>query len=98
MKALVSVKRVVDYSVRVRIKPDGSGVAVARTLTPLSECLGRLCLAELTWAETPVLRQAEHLGVPVLWVRVFFGVTAVFGFGVVLYAALWDFRRKGWTR
>ena len=29
----------------------------------------------------------EHLGVPVLWVRVFFGLTAVFGFGVVLYAA-----------
>jgi signal transduction histidine kinase/phage shock protein PspC (stress-responsive transcriptional regulator) len=32
---------------------------------------------------------AEHLAVPVLWVRVFFAVTALFGFGVVLYAALW---------
>lgn len=32
---------------------------------------------------------AEHLGVPVIWVRVFFAVTAAFGIGVVLYAALW---------
>jgi signal transduction histidine kinase/phage shock protein PspC (stress-responsive transcriptional regulator) len=32
---------------------------------------------------------AEHLGVPVMWVRAFFVVTAVVGFGVVLYAALW---------
>ena len=32
---------------------------------------------------------AAHLGVPVLWVRVFFAVSAAFGFGVVLYAALW---------
>jgi electron transfer flavoprotein beta subunit len=26
MKALVSVKRVVDYNVRIQVKPDGSGV------------------------------------------------------------------------
>jgi signal transduction histidine kinase len=32
---------------------------------------------------------AEHLDVPVLGVRVFFVVTAVLGFGVVLYAGLW---------
>ncbi|MET8521445.1 PspC domain-containing protein [Nocardioides sp. NPDC004968] len=35
---------------------------------------------------------AEHLGLPVLAVRAFFVVTAVFsGFGVLLYAALWIF-------
>ena len=26
MKALVSVKRAVDYNVRIQVKPDGSGV------------------------------------------------------------------------
>jgi gamma-polyglutamate synthase len=39
---------------------DGLKASVARTLEPLSECLGRVCLAELAWAETPALRQAEH--------------------------------------
>ena len=28
MKALVSVKRVIDYNVRIQVKPDGSGVVV----------------------------------------------------------------------
>ncbi len=28
LKVLVCIKRVVDYNVRVRVKPDGSGVAV----------------------------------------------------------------------
>ncbi len=32
---------------------------------------------------------ADHLGVAVVWVRLFFVATAVFGFGLVLYAALW---------
>ena len=27
-KVLVGIKRVVDYNVRVRVKPDGSGVAI----------------------------------------------------------------------
>jgi len=29
MKALVAVKRVVDYNVKVRVKTDGSGVDIA---------------------------------------------------------------------
>ena len=32
---------------------------------------------------------ADHLGLPTLWLRVFFVVTAVLGLGLVLYAALW---------
>jgi len=28
MKILVALKRVVDYTVRVQVKPDGSGVAI----------------------------------------------------------------------
>ena len=28
MKVLVAIKRVVDYNVRVQVKPDGSGVAI----------------------------------------------------------------------
>jgi signal transduction histidine kinase len=32
---------------------------------------------------------AAHLGLPTLWVRAFFVVSTVFGFGLVLYAALW---------
>ncbi len=30
MKILVGIKRVVDYNVRVRVKPDGSGVIARR--------------------------------------------------------------------
>ncbi|HVT36829.1 MAG TPA: electron transfer flavoprotein subunit beta/FixA family protein [Nevskiaceae bacterium] len=40
MKALVSVKRVVDYNVRVQIKPDGSGVVtdgVKHSMNPFDE-------------------------------------------------------------
>lgn len=40
---------------------DGLRATLAELLTPLSECLGRVCLPELAWAETPALRQAEHL-------------------------------------
>jgi electron transfer flavoprotein beta subunit len=29
MKALVAVKRVVDYAVKIRVKPDGSGIDLA---------------------------------------------------------------------
>ncbi len=29
MKVLVPVKRVVDYNVKIRVKPDGSGVDLA---------------------------------------------------------------------
>jgi phage shock protein PspC (stress-responsive transcriptional regulator) len=35
---------------------------------------------------------AAHLGVPVLWVRVFFVATSFLGgFGLMLYAGLWMF-------
>jgi electron transfer flavoprotein beta subunit len=40
MKILVSVKRVVDYNVKVRIKPDGSGVDIANvkmSMNPFDE-------------------------------------------------------------
>ncbi|TAM09527.1 MAG: electron transfer flavoprotein subunit beta/FixA family protein [Nevskiaceae bacterium] len=40
MKALVSVKRVVDYNVRIQVKPDGSGVAtdgVKMSMNPFDE-------------------------------------------------------------
>ncbi len=30
MKILVPVKRVVDYNVKIRVKPDGSGVDLAK--------------------------------------------------------------------
>ena len=39
-KILVSLKRVVDYNVRVRVKPDGSGVAldgVKMSINPFDE-------------------------------------------------------------
>ena len=40
MKILVGIKRVVDYNVRVRVKPDGSGVAldgVKMSINPFDE-------------------------------------------------------------
>ena len=40
MKILVGVKRVVDYNVRVQVKPDGSGVAldgVKMSVNPFDE-------------------------------------------------------------
>ena len=40
MKVLVSVKRVVDYNVKVRVKPDGSGVDTANvkmSMNPFDE-------------------------------------------------------------
>ena len=40
MKALVSVKRVVDYNVRIQVKPDGSGVVtdgVKMSMNPFDE-------------------------------------------------------------
>ncbi|MBA4263299.1 MAG: electron transporter RnfB [Comamonadaceae bacterium] len=40
MKALVAVKRVVDYNVKVRVKPDGSGVDIANvkmSMNPFDE-------------------------------------------------------------
>jgi electron transfer flavoprotein beta subunit len=40
MKALVSVKRVIDYNVKVRVKPDGSGVETANvkmSMNPFDE-------------------------------------------------------------
>ena len=40
MKILVSVKRVVDYNVKVRVKPDGSGVDTANvkmSMNPFDE-------------------------------------------------------------
>ena len=40
MKALVAVKRVVDYNVKVRVKPDGSGMDIANvkmSMNPFDE-------------------------------------------------------------
>jgi len=40
MKVLVGVKRVVDYNVRIRVKPDGSGVltdGVKMSMNPFDE-------------------------------------------------------------
>jgi electron transfer flavoprotein beta subunit len=40
MKALVSVKRVIDYNVRIQVKPDGSGVVtdgIKHSLNPFDE-------------------------------------------------------------
>ncbi|KRD23082.1 hypothetical protein ASE37_16085 [Rhizobium sp. Root268] len=40
MKLLVTVKRVVDYNVKIRVKPDGSGVELANvkmSMNPFDE-------------------------------------------------------------
>ena len=40
MKILVPVKRVVDYNVKIRVKPDGSGVELANvkmSMNPFDE-------------------------------------------------------------
>ncbi|MEW5008062.1 MAG: EtfB protein, partial [Cycloclasticus sp.] len=40
MKVLVGVKRVVDYNVRIQVKPDGSGVitdGVKMSINPFDE-------------------------------------------------------------
>ncbi len=40
MKLLVCVKRVVDYNVKIRVKPDGSGVELANikmSMNPFDE-------------------------------------------------------------
>jgi electron transfer flavoprotein beta subunit len=40
MKALVAVKRVVDYNVKIRVKPDGSGIELANvkmSMNPFDE-------------------------------------------------------------
>ena len=40
MKILVTVKRVVDYNVKIRVKPDGSGVELANvkmSMNPFDE-------------------------------------------------------------
>ena len=40
MKILVPVKRVVDYNVRIRVKPDGSGIEtdnVKMSMNPFDE-------------------------------------------------------------
>ncbi|RLA30228.1 MAG: electron transfer flavoprotein subunit beta/FixA family protein, partial [Gammaproteobacteria bacterium] len=40
MKVLVAVKRVIDYNVKVRVKPDGSGVETANvkmSMNPFDE-------------------------------------------------------------
>ena len=39
-RILVAIKRVVDYNVRIRVKPDGSGVAtegVKQSINPFDE-------------------------------------------------------------
>ena len=36
MKILVPVKRVVDYNVKIRVKPDGSGVDLANVKMPMN--------------------------------------------------------------
>ncbi len=40
MKVLVTVKRVVDYNVKIRVKPDGTGVELANvkmSMNPFDE-------------------------------------------------------------
>ena len=44
MKALVAVKRVVDYNVKVRVKADNSGMDLANvkmSMNPFDEKIGR---------------------------------------------------------
>ena len=38
MKALVAVKRVVDYNVKVRVTADGSGVDIANVKMTMNPC------------------------------------------------------------
>lgn len=48
MKILVSIKRVIDYTVRIRVKPDGSGVdgnLVKMSINPFDEIAVELPLA-----------------------------------------------------
>ena len=44
MKVMVGVKRVIDYAVKIRVKPDGSGVEtnnVKMSMNPFDEIGGR---------------------------------------------------------
>jgi len=48
VKILVSIKRVIDYTVRIRVKPDGSGVdgnLVKMSINPFDEIAVELPLA-----------------------------------------------------
>ena len=47
MKALVAVKRVIDYNVKIRVKDDGSGVEkdnVKMSINPFDEALESICV------------------------------------------------------
>ena len=65
--------------------------------TPLSDPLGDRAFPRKAYRDTDeailggvAAGLAEHLGLPVLWVRVGFMVLAVMGgFGLVFYAGLW---------
>ena len=47
MKVLVTVKRVIDYNVQIRVKADGSGVETENMCLPISRIrLGRLLYLE----------------------------------------------------
>jgi len=57
MKALVPVKRVVDYNVKVRVKSDNTGVDIAnvkRSMNPFDEILD--CTLSMAFAITPLPR------------------------------------------
>ena len=43
MKILVPVKRVVDYNVKIRVKPDGSGVELANVKMSMKSPSRRRC-------------------------------------------------------
>jgi len=52
MKILVSVKRVVDYAVKVRVKPDGSGIDlnnVKMSMNPFCEIAVEEAVSIILW-------------------------------------------------
>ncbi|MGA7451242.1 MAG: hypothetical protein WBW73_08185 [Rhodoplanes sp.] len=69
MKVLVTVKRVVDHNVKIRVKPDGSGVELANvkmSMNPVDEIGERIGKRGLAAAAAPFpadpLRFARSLG------------------------------------
>ena len=72
MKVLVAVKQVVDYRVRVRVKPDGSGVDIGQaqmSINPFDEVAieQALCLKEAGVADEVIaVSVGEHSSQAVL--------------------------------
>jgi electron transfer flavoprotein alpha/beta subunit len=61
MKILVSVKRVVDYNVKVRVKSDGTGVDIANVKMRLNPFDGIAVDEAVRLKEKGVVTEIQHL-------------------------------------